>query len=151
MIDASAGFMKDGPKNRLRAQDIHRIVDVFNKQDAATPLRAHGRRWTRSRRTTSTSTCRATSTASSPKTGRTSKATSRAASRRRRGRPGSATGPSAPYSGRAVQTQPPGYVDLAVDKPAIKATIYEHPEFKAFIAGMNAHFAGWREQSAAKC
>ena len=31
MIDASAGFMKDGPKNRLRAQDIHRIVDVFNK------------------------------------------------------------------------------------------------------------------------
>ena len=32
MIDASQGFMKDGPKNRLRAQDIHRIVDVFNKQ-----------------------------------------------------------------------------------------------------------------------
>jgi type I restriction enzyme M protein len=30
MIDASQGFMKDGPKNRLRAQDIHRIVDVFN-------------------------------------------------------------------------------------------------------------------------
>ncbi|MNC91485.1 N-6 DNA Methylase [compost metagenome] len=32
MIDASGGFTKDGPKNRLRAQDIHRIVDVFNKQ-----------------------------------------------------------------------------------------------------------------------
>src|SRR5882724_4242963 len=32
MIDASAGFMKDGPKNRLRAQDIHTIVDAFNKQ-----------------------------------------------------------------------------------------------------------------------
>ena len=32
MIDASAGFMKDGPKNRLRAQDIHRIVDVFNRR-----------------------------------------------------------------------------------------------------------------------
>jgi type I restriction enzyme M protein len=32
MIDASKGFMKDGPKNRLRHQDIHRIVDVFNKQ-----------------------------------------------------------------------------------------------------------------------
>src|SRR6059036_3784179 len=31
MIDASAGFMKDGPKSRLRAQDIHKIVDVFNK------------------------------------------------------------------------------------------------------------------------
>ena len=32
MIDASKGFRKDGNKNRLRAQDIHRIVDVFNKQ-----------------------------------------------------------------------------------------------------------------------
>ena len=32
MIDASKGFMKDGPKNRLRSQDIHKIVDVFTKQ-----------------------------------------------------------------------------------------------------------------------
>jgi type I restriction enzyme M protein len=32
MIDASKGFTKDGPKNRLRNQDIHKIVDVFNKQ-----------------------------------------------------------------------------------------------------------------------
>jgi len=31
MIDASGGFAKDGPKNRLRDQDIHRIVDVFNR------------------------------------------------------------------------------------------------------------------------
>ena len=32
LIDASKGFMKDGNKNRLREQDIHRIVDTFNKQ-----------------------------------------------------------------------------------------------------------------------
>jgi type I restriction enzyme M protein len=32
MIDASKGFIKDGPKNRLRSQDIHKIVDVFTKQ-----------------------------------------------------------------------------------------------------------------------
>jgi type I restriction enzyme M protein len=32
MIDASKGFMKDGNKNRLRSQDIHKIVDVFTKQ-----------------------------------------------------------------------------------------------------------------------
>jgi type I restriction enzyme M protein len=31
MVDASSGFMKDGPKNRLRSQDIHKIVDVFNR------------------------------------------------------------------------------------------------------------------------
>ncbi len=30
MIDASKGFLKDGNKNRLRAQDIHKIVSVFN-------------------------------------------------------------------------------------------------------------------------
>lgn len=32
MIDASRGFTKDGPKNRLREQDIHKIVDTFNKE-----------------------------------------------------------------------------------------------------------------------
>ncbi len=32
MVDASKGFVKDGNKNRLREQDIHSIVDVFNKQ-----------------------------------------------------------------------------------------------------------------------
>jgi len=32
MIDASKGFMKDGPKNRLRSQDIHKIVDTYSRQ-----------------------------------------------------------------------------------------------------------------------
>ena len=32
MIDASKGFMKDGNKNRLRPQDIHKIVDTFNRR-----------------------------------------------------------------------------------------------------------------------
>jgi type I restriction enzyme M protein len=32
MIDASKGFIKDGNKNRLREQDIHRIVDTFQRQ-----------------------------------------------------------------------------------------------------------------------
>ena len=31
MIDASRGFIKDGPKNRLREQDIHKIVDAFTR------------------------------------------------------------------------------------------------------------------------
>jgi type I restriction enzyme M protein len=31
MIDASKGFIKDGNKNRLREQDIHRIVDTFQR------------------------------------------------------------------------------------------------------------------------
>ncbi|ATB39416.1 type I restriction endonuclease subunit M [Cystobacter fuscus] len=32
MVDASKGFIKDGNKNRLRAQDIHKIVDAFTRQ-----------------------------------------------------------------------------------------------------------------------
>ena len=32
MIAAREGFAKDGNKNRLRARDIHKIVDVFNNQ-----------------------------------------------------------------------------------------------------------------------
>ena len=42
----------------------------------------------------------------------------------------------------------PGYVDLAVDKAAIKSTIYGHPEFASFITAMNTHFAAWRQKSA---
>ncbi len=30
--EASKGYIKDGNKNRLRAQDIHKIVDTFNRQ-----------------------------------------------------------------------------------------------------------------------
>src|SRR6516165_4736108 len=32
MIDASKGFIKDGNKNRLREQDVHKIVDSFTRQ-----------------------------------------------------------------------------------------------------------------------
>lgn len=37
MIDASNGYIKDGNKNRLREQDIHRIVDTFNRGDETDP------------------------------------------------------------------------------------------------------------------
>jgi type I restriction enzyme M protein len=37
MIDASKGFRKDGPKNRLRDQDIHKIVDTFRRQNDSNP------------------------------------------------------------------------------------------------------------------
>ena len=37
MIDASKGFVKDGNKNRLRAQDIHKIVTTFINADTSNP------------------------------------------------------------------------------------------------------------------
>jgi type I restriction enzyme M protein len=76
------GLHQGRPKNRLREQDIHKIVDTFTRLDRnprATPA------WCRSRkspirRTTSTSTSRATSTAPSRRICRTSTATCAAAS-----------------------------------------------------------------------
>ena len=32
LVDASRGFRKDGPKNRLREQDIHRVVDTYRER-----------------------------------------------------------------------------------------------------------------------
>lgn len=37
MLDASKGFIKDGAKNRLREQDVHKIVDTFVRQDGSDP------------------------------------------------------------------------------------------------------------------
>lgn len=37
MIDASKGFAKDGNKNRLREQDIHKIVDTFKSKSESNP------------------------------------------------------------------------------------------------------------------
>lgn len=37
MIDAGKGFVKDGSKNRLREQDIYRIVTTFNEQITTDP------------------------------------------------------------------------------------------------------------------
>jgi hypothetical protein len=51
-------------------------------------------------------------------------------------------------SANTVQTPPPWVFDLVVEKPVIKTTIHKHPEFAAFICGMNAHFASWRQRTA---
>jgi type I restriction enzyme M protein len=37
MVDASKAFIKDGNKNRLREQDIHKIVDTFTRLDGSNP------------------------------------------------------------------------------------------------------------------
>jgi len=37
MIDAGKGYVKDGSKNRLREQDIYRIVTTFNEQITTDP------------------------------------------------------------------------------------------------------------------
>ena len=144
MIDASAGFMKDGPKNRLRAQDIHRIVDVFTRQ-AEMPGYARLVGFAEIEKNEYNLNLPRYIDSQQPKTCRTSRATCTAASRSRDVEALDALLAGLPGAAAALfRANRPGYLDLAVEKAAIKTAIFEHPEFAAFIAGMNAHFAGWR-------
>ena len=149
MIDASGGFMKDGPKNRLRSMDIHKIVDVFNK-NLDVPKYA---------RMVPVSEIKQNEfNLNLPRyiDSQTSEDIQDVAGHLQGGIPASdvdslkrywAICPELRHS--LFKENRPDYLDLAVEKSAIKSAIYEHHEFSSFIADMNAHFAVWRETSAA--
>jgi type I restriction enzyme M protein len=148
MIDASHGFMKDGPKNRLRAQDIHKIVDVFNKHlevpkcarmVSFDEIEKNGFNLNLSRYIDS----------------QTPEDIQDIEGHLKGGIPAADVDALRPYWAVCPQLPQvlfklnrPSYLDLAVDKADIKSTIYKHPEFVAFIARMNRVFAEWREKSA---
>ena len=148
MIDASSGFMKDGPKNRLRAQDIHKIVDVFNRRlDVPGYARMvpfseiEGNDFNLNLpRYIDSQTPEDRQDIAGHLQGGIPTADIEALGRYWAVCPG--------LRHTLFTENRPGYVDLAVEKSAIKTTIYGHPEFASFIAGMNAHFATWREANA---
>jgi type I restriction enzyme M protein len=149
MIDASGGFMKDGPKNRLRAQDIHKIVDCFTRRlDVPRYARMVG----------IDEIERNDFNLNLPRyiDSQTPEDVQDIAGHLQGGIPAADLDALALYWSVCPQLRQtlfspnrPGYLDLAVEKPAIKTAIYAHPEFAAFIAGMQAHFAAWQAQSAA--
>ena len=148
MIDASGGFMKDGPKNRLRSMDIHQIVDVFNKTFDVPKY---------SRMVPFSEIEQNEFNLNLPRyiDSQTSEDMQDIAGHLQGGIPASdvdslkrywAICPELRHS--LFKENRPGYLDLAVEKSTIKSVIYEHPEFTAFIADMKAHFAMWRDTSA---
>ena len=148
MIDASAGFMKDGPKNRLRAQDMHKIVDAFTKRLEVPKY---------SRMVSFAEIEKNEFNLNLPRyiDSQTPEDTQDIAGHLQGGIPAADVDALARYWSVCPQLRKalfkprrPGYFDLAVEKPAIKTAIYGHPEFAAFIGGMNAHFADWRDKSA---
>src|SRR2546427_6721146 len=149
MIDASGGFMKDGPKNRLRAQDIHKIVDVFNKRlDVSKYARMVPFAEIEQNEFNLNLPRYIDSQAPEDLQDMTGHLQG--------GIPAADVDALQRYWAVCPQLRHtlfkesrPGYVDLAVEKSAIKSAIYEHPEFTTFIAGMNAHFAAWRQTSVA--
>ncbi|MEQ8510450.1 MAG: class I SAM-dependent DNA methyltransferase [Rhodospirillaceae bacterium] len=147
MIDASRGFKKDGPKNRLRAQDIHKIVDAFKKRSEIqgyarmVPLEEIEKnefnlnlpRYIDSQEVEDQQDIEG---------------------HLKGGIPVADIDALAPYwtvcpklREALFKDNRPGYLDLAVDKSDIKSTIYEHPEFSEFISQMTDHFSVWRDRS----
>lgn len=148
MIDASQGFMKDGPKNRLRSQDIHKIVDAFTK---ALDLPGY------SRTVPYSEIEKNDYNLNLPRYIDSQKAEDRQdiEGHLRGGIPQADVDALQPYwdvcpglKFALFSEARPGYLDLTVEKLAIKSTIFEHPEFAQFVAQMGAHFDVWRDKNA---
>ena len=148
MIDASTGFMKDGPKNRLRAQDIHKIVDVFNKR---TEIPRY------SRMVPVEEIEKKDFNLNLPRyiDSQTPDDRQDIDGHLNGGMPTADIDDLQAYWDVCPQLRKtlfkkyrPGYLILAVDKTAIKTTIYKHAEFAAFITNMNTHFFTWRQKNA---
>ena len=148
MVDASQGFIKDGPKNRLRSQDIHRIVDTVwkggkipgyarmvpfeeiekNKYNLNLP------RYIDSQKTEDRQDIEG---------------------HLRGGIPAADIDALQPYwdvypsmNSKLFGECRPGYFELRIDKSKVRTTIFEHPEFVAFREEMRAHYDQWRERTA---
>jgi type I restriction enzyme M protein len=147
MIDASGGFMKDGPKNRLRAQDIHKIVDAFTKrleiakysrmvsaeEIEKNEFNLNLPRYIDSQQAEDLQDIDGHLCGGIPM--RDVEAL------------GSYWKVCPKLRGVLFKGNRPGYVDLALDKATVKSTIDNHPEFTTFIKKMNDHFAVWRDKS----
>ena len=149
MIDASSRFLKDGNKNRLRDCDIHQIVDVFTRQ-LEIP--------TYSRMVSVEEIERNEFNLNIPRyiDSQQVEDIQDIAGHLRGGIPSNDIDALHSYWEVCPQLRQtlfsanrPGYLDLAVEKQAIKPTIYGHPEFVAFIADMNTLFSDWEERSSA--
>ena len=150
LVDASKGFIKDGPKNRLRERDIHKIVDVFTRQ-----LEVPGY----SRFVPNDEIAGHDYNLNLPRYIDSSEAEDLQdiEAHLRGGIPERDTDALQAYwqvcpQLREVLFQPlrPGYLELAVPPAELKATITAHPQFAGFLAGMAEHFAAWRQQAAAQ-
>jgi len=145
MIDASKGFVKDGNKNRLRHQDIHKIVDVFNKQIE----------FGKFARMVSIAEIESNDfnlnipryiDATEPEDLQDIEAHLKG------GIPDRDVADLSPYwqvcPSMKEQLYAPagrsGYSDLRVGTGSIKTTIFENPEFVAFTQSVSDHFDRWR-------
>ncbi|MDC7704702.1 HsdM family class I SAM-dependent methyltransferase [Vogesella indigofera] len=145
MIDASQGFIKDGPKNRLRERDLHRIVDAFNTLDDSNPRYARmvGLDEIENNdfnlnlpRYIDSSTPEDQQDIDAHLNGGIPEADVQAL--------GHYWAVCPQLQAALFQPRRTGYLDLIVTPAAIKSTIHQHPEFQVFTQAMNGHFDAWR-------
>jgi type I restriction enzyme M protein len=150
LVDASKGFIKDGPKNRLRERDIHKIVDVFTRQ-----LEVPGY----SRFVLNEEIAEHDYNLNLPRYIDSSEAEDLQdiEAHLRGGIPERDINALEDYWRvcphlREALFRPlrPGYLELAVAPADVKATITAHPQFAGFLAGMGEHFAAWRQKATAQ-
>ncbi|MEP6756345.1 MAG: type I restriction-modification system subunit M, partial [Chthonomonadales bacterium] len=147
MIDASKGFMKDGPKNRLRDQDIHRIVDVFTRQEEIAKF---------SRFVKTDEIMKNDFNLNIPRYIDSSELEDLQdlEGHLMGGIPEVDIDVLKEYwevvpSLRQTLFEPvrQSYVELRVDQTEIRQSILDHPEFKTFISSVHSHFNEWRTQA----
>lgn len=148
MIDASEGFIKDGPKNRLRSQDIHKIVDAFTRQlnipgysrmvpfdeiEKKNDYNLNLPRYIDTRKAEDRQDIDAHLNGGIPAWDIDAL--------------GGYWDVCPKLRSALFEDNRPGYLELKVEPERIKAAIYDHPEFTAFIAAMNKVFAEWKVRS----
>jgi len=150
MIDASPGFIKDGNKNRLRERDLHQIVDVFTNAETHSGY---------SRLVPHEEIAKNDWNLNLPRYIDTQEAEDiqDIGGHLHGGIPTRDLDALGDYwticpELRAALFQPnrPGYHDLLVPAAQLKATIHGHPQFAAFIAGLESHFKAWRKAASAR-
>jgi type I restriction enzyme M protein len=160
MIDAAKGFIKDGNKNRLREQDIHRIVDTFNKlnsvpgyarmvpfdeiTDAKNDYNLNLPRYIDTSEPEDLHDIHAHLNGGIPVRDIDGDASALPPI------PGlSAYWQALPGLRQALFTANahPGYADLAVESGELKTTILQHPEFADFRSTIDGLFAQWRTRN----
>lgn len=147
MIDASQGFIKDGPKNRLREQDIHKIVDIFNNEteipkfSRLVPLSEIEKneynlnlpRYIDSQEIEDQQDIEGHLQGGIPKADIDALEKYWSV---------------CPNLKKALFKEVrKGYFNLTVEKSKIKSTIFDSSEFKNFIATMNKHFELWKTKN----
>ena len=150
MIDASKGFIKDGPKNRLREQDLHKIVDAFDR-------RLELPRFSRMVPLAEISEDKNDFNLNLPRYVDTSEPEDLQDidGHLRGGIPDRDLDALEPYwkvfpgvRAALFKADRPGYAQLKVAIGDVKKTIFDHPEFTAWSTQTKKCFAKWRAEAA---